>query len=585
MPLDGYTLHLLTAELKNEITGCRIEKIHQPSKDKIIFHLRGRNGAKKLFLSASPDIPRINITEYPPENPAVPPMFCMFLRKHLGNGLITDISQNGLDRTVFIDVKATNEIGDTVNFRIALEIMAKHSNLIIINSEGLIVEALKKADLTTSAIRQVLPGFKYTLPPEQNKLNILENDIDTIVSTVKTFNNKYLSSALLSTLEGASPLICREIACKVTGNDMAVSDLSEFNFIKLCDTLETLKDKLNGSNKPVMLIREDSKPFDITFTEITQYGFSVKEKEFNTFSELLDNYYYEKDRIERTSQQSRDLQKTLSSLIGRSQRKLETRISELEKCADKDDFRINAELILANQYSLEKGSLYYDLADFYNNYETKRIKADPALSPAANAQKYFKEYNKLKNAEKLLSDLIDDNKIEVKYLESVLDSVKRANGFTDISEIKSELSEEGYLKKSNKNKNKFIKPLPPEKYMSDDGYLILVGRNNIQNEKLSLKDSAKDDSWFHTQSFPGSHVVVVGNGDIIPERTCRQAAIIAAYNSSARDSSQVAVDYTEIRELKKPKGGKKGMVIYHTYNTMWVTPDKDLCERLKNNAK
>lgn len=581
MPIDGYTLSLLTKELKSEIIGSRIEKIHQPAKDEIIFNLRSRDGAKKLFISASSSIPRINITEHAPENPASPPMFCMFLRKHLTGCVITDISQYGLDRILFIDLKGTNEIGDSVTFRIALEIMAKHSNLVIINSEGIIIEALKKADLTTNAVRQILPGFKYTLPPLQGKLNILKTETEDILNKVKSFSNKTLSSAIINTLEGVSPLISREIATIVTGNDIAVSEMADTHFIKLENVINKYREMLKNNGTPTMLYKESVKPYDITFTDITQYGFCVTSKVYDSYSSLIDNFYYDKNRIERTSQQSRDLQKNIANALARAERKLETRKKELEECKDKDNFRIYAELILANQYALDKGALFYDLQNFYDEYKPIRIKADPSLSPSANAQKYFKEYNKLKNAEKLLDTLIKESEIETEYLESVLDAIKRSDGFTEVSEIKAELYEEGYLKKSSKNAKKNVKPLPPVRYRSDDGYLILVGRNNIQNEKLSLKDSAKDDSWFHTQSFPGSHVVVVGNGDIIPESTCRQAAIIAAYNSSARDSSQVAVDYTEIRELKKPKGGKKGMVIYHTYNTMWVTPDKDLCERLK----
>ena len=580
MPLDGYTLHLLTGELKKEITGCRIEKIHMPARDELVFHLRSRDGAKKLFISASSSIPRINLTASAPENPGTPPMLCMFLRKHLTGCVFTDIHQLGLDRVLFAELKGTDELGDPVSFTLALEIMAKHSNFTVINSEGIIIEAIKKSDLTTATIRQIQPGFKYVLPPSQGKLNILETDTAALVDALKKQGDVPLSSALLKTLQGISPLISREIAGLVTGSDALLGDLTQKHFDSLASKIDSLREALVSGGTPTMLIK-DGKPFDLSFTDITQYGFSVESKQYETYSELIDGFYAEKNLIERTGQQSRELQKTLVNLIARSKRKYETRKEEKEKCAEKEQMRINAELILSNQYSLEKGALYYDLENYYDDYKIIRIKADPALSPAANAQKYYKEYNKLKNAEKLLDSLLEESRIEIGYLESVLDSVKRARGFTDIAVIKSELSEEGYLRKSRSKKDKAPKSLPPVKYISDDGYTILVGRNNLQNEELSFKVAAKDDSWFHTQSFPGSHVIVIGGGDILPERTCRQAAAIAAYNSSARDSSQVAVDYTEARELKKLKGGKKGMVIYHTYNTMWVKPDRELCERLR----
>ncbi len=581
MPLDGLTLSLLTKEIKNKIIGTRIDKIYQPSKNEIIFSLRSREGSYKLFISASSNIPRINLTETAPENPAVPPMFCMFLRKHLTGCAITDINQLGFDRIIFIDLKGTNEIGDCVKFRIAVEIMAKHSNLIIINEDGIIVEAIKKSDCINDTLRQIQPGFKYQLPPLQNKLNLLSEEAETIVTKITEKTNKMLSSAILDTVEGASPLISREIASLSCGTDIAVSEINSVQKNKLFDIISNFKEKIQNGGTPTLLTKDSGKPFDISFTDITQYGFAVNSQNAESYSALIDNFYSEKNRIERTGQLTKDLQKTISNLISRANRKLEIRKDEFIECKDKEKFRIFAELILANQYSLSKGSLYYDLENYYDECKIVRIKADPALSPSANAQKYFKEYNKLKTAEKLLEGLIEESETEIKYLESVYDAVKRADGFTEISEIKNELYDEGFLKRTKAIKGKRPKPLPPLTYISDDGYTILVGRNNIQNEQLSFKTAAKDDSWFHTQSFPGSHVIVIGNGDILPELTCRQAAAIAAYNSSARESSQVAVDYTEAKELKKPKNGKTGMVIYHTYNTMWVKPDKELCERLK----
>ena len=313
----------------------------------------------------------------------------------------------------------------------------------------------------------------------------------------------------------------------------------------------------------------------MSFRMPTQCGFAVTPNRFGSFSELLDDFYYEKDRFERTRQRSQSLLKLLSNAAARAARKLQSRQAELDACADKDRLRINAELILANQYRLEKGAPFYDVENFYGENETVRIKADPALSPSANAQKYFKEYRKAKNAEKLLGELIEQSGQELAYLESVIDSVNRADGYTELAEIRDELYGQGYLKRAKNDKAKKIKPLAPLEYVSDDGYTILVGRNNIQNDILTFKTASKDDSWFHTQKIPGSHVVVVGNGDIIPERTCRQAAMLAAYHSSGRESSQVAVDYTEVRALKKPTGAKPGKVIYHTYNTMWVTPDRE----------
>lgn len=582
MPLDGITINLLKQELSQYIIGSRIEKIHQPSKDELVFHLLSREGAYRLLVSASANSPRLHLTANAPENPAVPPMLCMLLRKHLTGAVITDIRQLSLDRVIFIDLAGTNEIGDAVTFTLCVEIMAKHSNIILINSDGTIVDSVKRIDFTQSSVRQILPTLKYEFPPRQNKLNLIENDVEFIVNEIKSRKGKYLSSAILDAVEGFSPLISREIASVVCGSDISADEMNDIHTEKLKSNLVQIKNILsNGNATPTMLMRENVKPFDFTFIDITQYGFAVTPKQFESFSQLLDDFYYEKDRYERTRQRSLSLIKLLNSASARAARKLQSRQAELEACADKDALRINAELILANQYRLEKGSLFYDLENFYNNNETVRINADPALSPSANAQKYFKEYRKAKTAEKMLGELIEQSEQELAYLESVIDSVNRADGFTELAEIRNELYEQGYLKRAKNDKSKKSKPLPPLEYVSDDGYTILVGRNNVQNDLLTFKTAAKDDSWFHTQKIPGSHVVVIGNGDIIPERTCRQAAALAAYHSGGRESSQVAVDYTEIRSLKKPVGAKPGKVIYHTYNTMWVTPDRELCERLK----
>lgn len=582
MPLDGITLNLLKNELSQYIIGSRIEKIHQPSKDELVFHLRSREGAYRLLISASANSPRLHLTANAPENPAVPPMLCMLLRKHLSSAVITGIRQLGLDRVVFIDLAGTNEIGDSVTFTLCVEIMAKHSNIILINSEGNIIDSVKRVDFTQSSVRQILPSLKYELPPRQNKLSIAETDVESIVKEIKSKKGKYLSSAILDTAEGISPLIAREIASLVCGSDIAAEELNEIQTERLHKQLEEIKNiLLEGKAVPTMLMRDSVKPYDFTFVDITQYGFAVSAKEFESFSQLLDDFYYEKDRFERTRQRSQSLLKLLSNASARAARKLQSRQAELEACADKDTLRIYAELILANQYRLEKGSLFYDLENFYNNNEPVRISADPALSPSANAQKYFKEYRKAKTAENMLGELIEQSEQELAYLESVIDSVNRADGYTELAEIRNELYEQGYLKRAKNDKSKKSKPLPPLEYVSDDGYTILVGRNNVQNDILTFKTAAKDDSWFHTQKIPGSHVIVIGNGDIIPELTCRQAAALAAYHSGGRESSQVAVDYTEVRSLKKPTGAKPGKVIYHTYNTMWVTPDRELCERLK----
>ena len=581
MPLDGLTLNLLKNELSARIVGAKVEKIHQPSREELVFSLRSREGSVKLLASASANCPRVHLTDYAPENPANPPMLCMLLRKNLSGAVITDIRQQGLDRILFIDFSGTNEIGDKTSFTLAVEIMAKHSNIVLINSEGTVVDAVKRIDMTQSSVRQILPGTIYKLPPAQGKMSIIDRNENEIAEAVLSKRGKLLSGAVLETVEGVSPLIAREISQRVCGGDESVENLSDKAKEKLVAELKNLGTVLSENTAvPYILKKEGGKLFDFTFTDITQYGFAVESVKMPSFSKMLDEFYYEKDRSERTRQRGASLLKMLGNAIARTARKTELQRAKLKECEEKDELRKKGELILANQYTLDKGAAFYDVLDYYTG-ETVRVKADPALSPGANAQKYFKEYRKLKTAEGMLGGLIENGEQELAYLESVADCVNRAEGYAELNEIRAELYASGYLKRAGADKGKQQKALPPLEYVSDDGFTILVGRNNLQNDRLTFKTARKDDSWFHASKMPGSHVVVCGNGEIIPEQTARQAAAIAAYHSSARDSSRVPVDYTEIRQIKKPAGAKPGKVIYHTYNTMWAVPDRTLCERLR----
>ena len=574
MPLDGFTLHFLSEELKRDIVGCRVEKVHQPSKDELVLHLRDRGGAKKLFLSASANSPRVHLTRQAPENPSTPPMFCMLMRKHLTSAQITDVRQNGLDRVLYIDFSATNELGDRVNLTLCAEIMAKHSNIILISGSGRVIDAVKRIDCTQSSVREILPGIEYTDPPAQNKESLLEKDAQGIADEVFTFSSKLLSSALLNTVEGASPLICREIA-ETSGGDIQTGCASESQKERVREALDGIKTKLiENSGVPTMLRDESGKPFDFSFEEIHQYGSIYELSRFDSFSELLDEFYSERDRIDRTRQRSADLQKLLNSATSRISRRLNNQRAELAACADKDELKVNAELITAYQHSLVKGAPFYDVENYYDGNKIRRIPADPALSPSANAQKYYKEYRKAKTAEQMLASLIEQGEAELQYIDSVADSLSRASGFGEINEIRVELAASGYLKRrSVQNRKGLQKPSAPMEYRSSDGFKILVGRNNVQNDKLSLKTAAKSDMWLHTQKIPGSHVIICAEGGEIPETTLVEAARLAAYHSRARESSNVPVDYTLVKNLKKPTGAKPGKVIYHVYNTAYVTPD------------
>ncbi|MDD6703555.1 MAG: NFACT family protein, partial [Clostridiaceae bacterium] len=384
MALDGIFLSKIKDELIREICFSRVEKVHQPSREELVIHLRGKAGARKLFLSIRGNSPRIHLTEHAPENPAVPPMFCMLMRKKLLNAQLVDIRQSGLDRILYLDFNATNEIGDKIKLILSIEIMAKYSNIILFDGDGKIVDAIKRVDLSQSAVRQILPGFKYVAPPPQGKLNITDHSTENIIAQIKTYPNKALSSAVLCTLQGASPLTCREL-CGEYG-ELYTDEVGEKEFEFLAASLDKLRNTIiSEQGTPFMLKDETGKPVDFSFFEIKQYGQKYKAEIKDSFSQLLDEFYYECDRLERTKQKGQDLVKLLNSAISRVSKKLSLRQAELANCADREKLRINAELINANLYRLEKGAFFYDLENYYDENKPIRIKADPSKSPAQNA--------------------------------------------------------------------------------------------------------------------------------------------------------------------------------------------------------
>lgn len=580
MALDGILLSLAKKEILDGAQFSRVEKIHQPSREELVIHLRGKGGAKKLLLSVRANSPRIHFTSHAPENPATPPMFCMLMRKRLVNAALVDVRQSELDRVLYIDFDATNEIGDRVKLTLSIEIMAKHSNIILFDGDGKIVDALKRVDLSQSTVRQILPGFNYTSPPPQNKLNITLHSTENILTQIKSYPTKTLSSAILSTLQGVSPLTSRELAGE--DSELFVDEVSDKSFDTLATSIDSLREiVLNGSGLPFMLKDETGKPADFSFMPIKQYGSKYTAEEKPSFSELLDEFYFECDRLDRTRQKAQDLVKFLNSAIARISKKISLQQAELKQCADRELLRISAELINANLYRLEKGAVYYDLENYYDENKTIRIKADPSKSPAQNAQKYFKDYRKAKTAETMLTELIEQGKNDLQYLETVADALDRATTQAEIEEIRNELVVSGFMKFKRKNNAKQPKLLPPMEYRTTDGFRVLVGRNNMQNDKLSLKTAQKGDMWLHTQKFPGSHVIIVSDGQEISDDAIVEAAEIAAYHSKAREAKLVPVDYTYVKHLKKPQGAPPGKVIYHVYYSVNVTPDRDKIEKME----
>lgn len=580
MALDGIFLSKIKAELCKNAIGLRVDKVQQPGRDEIVLVLRGKSGAFRLLFCLRADSPRVHFTAQSIEAPAVPPMFCMLLRKHLTGAKIVNIRQQENDRILFFDLDASNEIGDRVSLCLCAEIMGKYSNLILVNEQGKIIDSIKRVDISTSSVRQILPGLLYKLPPKQDKLSLQDTDTETLLQRILFEKNKMLSSSLMNTVQGISPIVAREISFMATGDDCAVSDLTLSQINALKAVLDSVKNQLQGELKAYMLVDENKKPKEVCFLYPNQYGSLFSVREFEGPSQALDVLYSERDRINRVTHRGQEMFKQVSVLLERTARKLNIRREELKKCEDKEKLRLSGELIMANLHRLKKGTLFYDIENYYDSMKVMRIPCNPALSPTDNANKYYRDYRKAKTAELKLAELIKEGESELSYFESVLDELSRANGDSELSAIRAELCEGGYLKNKSGKKQFAKKPLPPIEYQSTDGYRILVGRNNVQNDNLSMKKANNNDVWLHTQGFPGSHVIIENKGGEVSDLSIEQAAVIAAYHSKARESSLVNVDYTRVRNLKKPIGAKPGKVIYHEYFTITVNLDKALVEKL-----
>ncbi len=580
MALDGITLGLIKNELRGYILGSKIEKVHQPSRNELVLILRTRNGGYRLYLSCDGQSPRVHLSRYNLENPKVPPMLCMLLRKRLCGATLTDITQINNDRIIVFEFSGTTEIGDKTKYFLICEIMGQRSNIILCDKEYRIIDSVKRIDEEKSSVREILPGLKYELPPMREKCNIIIDSTNKILNNIISCSEKLLSKAILDCIEGFSPIVGREIAYRTVFGDKQVGTLLEIEKERLENEINTIKSEIIDNKSFYMLNSVDGTPFDFSFTDIRQYGSSLNKKEYDSISELLDDFYFEKDKINRIKRKAADLFKLLNSAIERTSRKINNRKSELEKSENREQIRIYAELITANQYRLTEKSSVYQLENYYDNNNIIDIPANPALTPLQNAQKYFKEYKKAVNAEKLLHSLIEDGEQELVYLDSVLDNLSRADTEREIAEIRDELEQGGYLKFKKGSKVKKEKPLEPIEFVSSDGFRILVGRNNIQNDVLTLKTAKNYDMWLHIQGYAGSHTIIIADKREITETAIFEAACIAAYHSKAKDSSSVAVDYTLIKNVKKPVGAKPGKVIYNTYNTIYVTPNKELIEKL-----
>ena len=584
MAFDGITISALVSEIKDKILGGRIDKIYQPESDEIILGIRSFGNAYKLLLTANPSNPKFHFTKENRNNPLNPPLFCMVMRKHLQSGKIINIEQPNFDRIINIYIESMNELGDYSTKKLVLEIMGRHSNLILTDENNIILDCIKHINHDKSSVREVLPGKEYVLPPAQDKYNTLDLSYDNFKASFDKSQSKKAQAMIYQNYTGISPVIASEICNRGNVDSSSFCEsLTNNDFENIYKAfLAVVNDIKNSTFTPQLIKNEVGKIVDFSPINMTQFS-SFNIQPYNSMSELVEDFYRTRDFTYRINQKTQDLKKLVSQNIERCVRKKEIQIKTLKDIENRDELRLWGELITANIYSIKKGMTTVELSNFYSeNYETVTIPLDGNKTPAENAQKYFKAYNKAKRTFDALQDQIKSNDEELEYLEGVLASVGNCTEEQDIKEIRQELRENGYIKKTKSGKGKVSqKKSKPLHFISSDGYDIFVGKNNFQNDELTLKIASPRDMWFHSKNIPGSHVIVIYKGEDFPNTTLTEAAELAAYYSKAQDTPLVPVDYTEKRNVKKPNGAKPGMVIYETNKTAYVDSNDKIINKLQ----
>ncbi|MBQ2942193.1 MAG: NFACT family protein [Clostridia bacterium] len=545
MPLDGITLCAVIKELSC-LEGASVQKVHQPERDEILLMLHTKNGNKKLLVSASPQSPRLHITEGSYKNPETSPMFCMLLRKHFTGGKILSFTQSSLDRAVDIAFECHNELGDTVKKHIIVEIMGRNSNLIVTDENYKIYDCLRKNDLSRDTERMMMPGFTYTFPENTGKCDILKSAKEEIEALLREETRQELTNLFT----GFSPLANRE--AEHSGN------VSEY--------VLGIKEKLEKSEFSPTLVLGEEKPLDFWCFDIKEYGQGVEIKKYETIGEAMEAYYFEKSFAEHMKQKNSSLTKLVTNLLTRAERKLKLQYKELTEAGKKEEFKVMGDLITANLYKIKEGDKIAEVSDWSTGEEKiLHIPMDESISPSDNAQRYYKKYAKAKHAEIVIGEQIENTIKETEYLKSVLQSVSDAENMDDIAQIKEELAEGGYIKAEGGKKKKESSSKPLE--FSFEGFNIYVGKNNKQNDLLTLKTARAYDIWLHVKNNAGSHVIIEAKGEEIPPSVIEYAANLAAIHSKAKGAPKTEVDYTFVKYVKKPQGAKPGMVIYTDYKT------------------
>ncbi len=584
MAFDGILIHHLCSDIREKIVGGRIDKIHQPESDELSILIRGYSENFQLFISIESAMPYFTLTQNKKENPQTPPMFCMLMRKHLSGGRILDFGQIGHERVIYLDIESKNELGDLEVKRLYVEIMGKHSNIILTKSDGTIIDCIKRITPDMSRIRTVLPGLEYHLIPshQKNLFDALEAIIENLKKASLETPKLPLFKALYQNIQGFSPFLSKWLLNQNEFDpDLTCGQMTEPAFISLEKALTSFSKQMKASDYKGYIYKDENDLPKMVYFE-PAYPSLYTFETYDHLYDAVDHYYAKSNKVLKIHQRIQNVKKTVAQRIERSTNKLAKLKNELETAENSDIYQVKGELLLANLYQLSRGMNKVSLPNYYDNNAPLEIALDVRLEPSENAQRYFKKYNKLKHARKELVVQIEETEDEITYLENCLLHMEQIDSQSEINDIITELSEQGIIKAKYRQKNKAKNNKHVFRtFVSSDGFTIHVGKNNVQNDYLTLKYASNKDIWLHTKIIPGSHVIIRTEGKAVPEQTILEAATLAAYHSKARASSNVPVDYTEVKYVVKPNGAKPGMVIYTHNKTMYVTPEESMVEALR----
>ena len=572
MPLDAVCIHALAAELEDRLAGGRIDKVQQPERDMLLLSVRAKGENLRLLLSAGVGSARVHVTGASYENPAEAPMFCMLLRTHLVGARILSVRQPDWERMLILELDARDELGVSSRKQLVAELIGRSANLILVGEDGRILDCIRRADFGGDALRRMLPGMIYRLPPKQEKTPFFETEPERLRELAQGADRDVpIDKWLLDSFSGLSPLLCRELAARCGGT-----------YETLPEQMEALQETVAAGEYVPTLLTRDGKPQDFSFLPITQYGRESVNEAFDSFSALLDAFYTRRDQAELRRRRSHELLKSIRTARDRLAKKLGLQKEELRRTEDREEVRRMAELVTANLYRMKKGERVLQCRNYYEeDCPEISIPLDPLKTPQQNAAALFKEYNKLKGARLHLTELVAKGEQQLDYLNSVLAELEQAETERDLADIRRELTETGYLKKAKAREKERSKPQAPLRFVTDDGFEVLVGRSNVQNDELSTKIARRTDWWLHTQKVHGSHVILRCEGQEPSALALEQAAALAATYSQGRDGGKIPVDCTMVRNVRKPSGAMPGKVIYTEYQTLLARGDEDLARRLK----